>query len=179
MNSHLKGRIGEFHSSNTPKGQLSFDMMIAIIVLLVTMQLFITLTGDIKESQEVMGIRAQQKSIALGIERVLQSGMIFSTGASEVIPFEIKYVVPKIMAQNGSELGCSITIETKPTTGVKNLVNYTEIIVRSSATTTTLPNVTAGKIIETRVPINVPNGFLNYGTTGFECGKLATIREQK
>ncbi|MFH1224464.1 MAG: hypothetical protein V1676_01545 [Candidatus Diapherotrites archaeon] len=179
------------------KGQLSFDAMIAIIVLLVTIQLFITLTNDIKESQEIMGVRAQQKSIALGIERVLQSAVMLSTTSIEPetvlgggpsilynppnVPFLISYKVPKLEGGNWDVESCTVSMGApKPTLvgGVESLTEYDAIVVD---TTLKEKGASNPKIIrvETTVPINVLKEFFN-AEKELDCkngGDIFEIRE--
>lgn len=160
------------------KGQLSFDMMIAIIVLLVTVQLFITLTNDMKESQEVMGIRAQQKSIALGIEGVLQGAMTFggagigglsdiSGDSGQMFPFAIEYRIPEIKNGMGETIKCAISVSDPTYEGV--VAADTRIVVTSTVDR---------REIRTAVPINIKSGFFWYETS-LECGGKMHIRETK
>lgn len=92
------------------KGQVSFDLIIAILVLLIVVQLFQGVIADAAASQESISIRTQQKTIGRELARVIDSAVMLSSSAPE-FPFEIEYTIPQVYSAGSAvPLGCDIQV---------------------------------------------------------------------
>jgi len=151
------------------KGQISFDLILAVLVLLLVIQLFLGVSKDMGTTQEEIGIRTQHRSIALGIERVLLSGIVMSSGGpdttSDKVPFLIQYRVPMIK-MSGGEAGCVVDFG-MGIVDEKNLIQSTEISVESYTS--------KGLLIRTVMPMSVAKGHFNVSSNRVICGEVLEI----
>ncbi|MBU0662363.1 hypothetical protein KKH30_02880, partial [Candidatus Micrarchaeota archaeon] len=140
-----------------------------VLVLLLVIQLFLGVSKDMGATQEEIGIRTQHRSIALGIERVLLSGIVMSSGGpnttSDKVPFLIQYRVPMIKMPGG-EAGCVVDFG-MGIVDEKNLIQSTEISVESSTS--------KGLLIRTVMPMSVAKGHFNVSPNRVICGEVLEI----
>ncbi|MFH1256145.1 MAG: hypothetical protein V1494_02525 [Candidatus Diapherotrites archaeon] len=94
------------------KGQLSFDLFFAVIVVAIVAQVFTAYTLDIAGSQQVISIKSQEKQIAMDLKALLESTKALSDGT-----YSIEYTPEKIHAiGTKNRINCTIDIAGSPPT---------------------------------------------------------------
>ena len=91
------------------KGQISFDFIFAIIVVLLFIGSMQVITGQIQETQAEAAIRSQERAIALNVAGVLNGLYSVSEPEADVT---ITYVSPQILVPHENLLqSCDITVQ--------------------------------------------------------------------
>lgn len=107
------------------KGQVSFDLIIAILVLLIVVQLFQGVIADAAASQESISIRTQQKTIGRELARVIDSAVMLSSKEQPEFPFEIEYTIPQVYsAKQLISAGCVKSPDCTCTINIARSANY-------------------------------------------------------
>lgn len=141
-------------------GQMSFDVMFAVVVALVTVQAFVPLTIGIADAQNAAVIRAQEKAIARDLARVIITVEGLGSGGSET--YGIDYTIPEIYASGlRAGIGCDITVD-----DVGNTITVT-------VGTGHYPGLETGAVIEGSVSAT---GMPAVAQT-LHCGQTITISE--
>ncbi len=89
------------------RGQLSFDLMFAILALLIVIQALNTMAQSISEISTLMSVKQQELQIAQQVADVVRRSEAFSDGT-----VQISYKIPKISVSGFSApVGCDVRIE--------------------------------------------------------------------
>lgn len=130
------------------KGQVSFDIILALTMILMLAQILTNLSEDILSNQHKITIKSQQKQIALNLEKAINYNKILDRGADSSFEYEI----PLIYVSGYKEpVGCTIDIADDSITVTVDSTYY--------------PALAAGEEIKTI--ISTAN---NAGTDSFNCG---------
>jgi hypothetical protein len=109
------------------KGQVSFDIGLAIIALLIVIQGINGITLQMEDSTTEISIRAQEKQIALDLARVLSYKEAIEEKGTD--NYSIEYVVPKIFVKDkGYPIECEIEVTADEISVIVNNTHYFEMI---------------------------------------------------
>ena len=94
------------------KGQISLDLMLAIIIAIVFVGSIALVAGVMADNAKIDSIRSQERQIGNEIAEVLNSATVLTGGDF----FSVNYVVPRIrtanLAENARPVNCTIQILT-------------------------------------------------------------------
>lgn len=91
------------------KGQISFDLMFAVISIMLFAQSLNVLAGQMELNQNIISIRTQAKQTANGLAVFAQGMNSISNDADASI--SVSYKIPKIIISKEEELeNCSVSI---------------------------------------------------------------------
>jgi len=111
------------------KGQLSLDLMLTIIVALLLVQVFITFTEQLTDTERSNGIRAQEENIGNDLlELINQTKMFDEYGKSD---FNITYKAPYLYdpdKRGGQDCNITITKTSSPDINISYVANNLEMI---------------------------------------------------
>ncbi len=135
------------------KGQLSFDFILALIMITILAQVIVGFSGQFRATQDIITIRAQEKQIALGLARIIDYKKTVDPGASS----QITYKIPEIY------VGGTGALETIPCT----------ISVENTEITVTVDDSDYDKLAE---PVSLEIKTANtVGSHSYSCGEIITI----
>lgn len=93
------------------KGQISFDLMLAMVVAIIFVGSIALVAGVIGDNARLDSIRSQEQQIGNELASVLNSATVLTGGDS----FSVTYDVPKIRTANGI-VPCIITLNSNDIT---------------------------------------------------------------
>jgi len=129
------------------KGQISLDLILAIIITFIFASTMQTIIAGMNESQQEISVINQQKEIGNKILNVLNSEKTFSDSEN----FNVKYLVPNIIVLGDKESGCNIAI-TSSVISISSTFNEKNIgtVITHNANLSKLvnPNIKCGEYIE-------------------------------
>ncbi|MFA4907199.1 MAG: hypothetical protein WC602_02930 [archaeon] len=136
----------KFHSQG---GQISFDLIITILIALIVLQSTITVAKNMESAQNAIGIRDQAMYIALNVNQVIELSKTLRESGSQ-----LSYPVPFITVfGSGGKMDLSATVSVSPG---KIAVSATE--------------PTSGKMVTKSIPIaSVANTFTKYSGNIIAC----------
>ena len=133
------------------KGQISFDLILVMIVAVVFVGSIALVVGVIGDNAKIDSIRSQERQIGNEIAEVLNSATVLKGGDS----FSVSYDIPEIRtADPADSSNCNISIGTNDIT-----ITYTdsELVVT-----------------QTSVPFAIESGVISYPQT-LQCGQTMGV----
>ncbi|PIU21591.1 MAG: hypothetical protein COT15_01385 [Candidatus Diapherotrites archaeon CG08_land_8_20_14_0_20_34_12] len=87
------------------KGQISLDLIIAIIITFIFAGAMQSIIAGMNETQKEIGVINQQKEIGNKISEILTTSKNLADGS-----FNVKYLIPNVIVLGNKESGCNIAI---------------------------------------------------------------------
>ena len=106
------------------KGQISFDFMLALIIITVFTQTLIGLSSQFKETQDIITIRAQEKQIAIDLARIINYNKTLDPAATTSMNYKIPYIY---VGGYGVPVGCDIDVGSSEITVTVDSSHYPEL----------------------------------------------------